>query len=268
MTQNPKNSLNWALITGASSGIGRDLAKCFAGDGWSVILTARRLPELQKLAQELSNQFQVQTLCLAKDLNEPTAPGEIFQELQSKKLTVSALVNNAGFGHYGHFANTDITQELKLLQVNIVALTHLTKLFLKSMVAQSHGYILNVGSTAGFQAGPLMAVYYASKAYVVSFTEALANELQDSGVKVSALCPGPTETEFSQVAGLEGTNLFKKMHVMESFAVAKAGFDGLMEGKILVIPGLMNKLTVQSNRISPRKWVTRVVRGVQERNPS
>lgn len=266
MNEKKPNTKDWALITGASSGIGRDLAHCFAADGWSLILTARRLPELESLAGELSQQYGSKTLCLSQDLSLPGAAEEIFQKIREKNLQVSALVNNAGFGSYGRFAETDLESELKLLQVNISALVHLTKLFVQPMVQRKSGYVLNVGSTAGFQAGPLMAVYYASKAFVVSFSEALANELQDGGVTVTVLCPGPTETEFSQVAGLESSNLFKKMHVMKSGEVAQAGYDGLMHGKTIVIPGLMNKLTVQSNRVSPRKWVTKLVRQVQERS--
>lgn len=259
-------SKNYALITGASSGIGRDLTHCFASDGWSVILTARRVDRLKELAKEISNQYGVSAQVLAGDLSKPETPEFIYKECETKGWDVDALVNNAGFASYGAFHETDLHNELDLLQVNINALTQLCKLFIPGMISRQRGYILNVGSTAGFQPGPLMAVYYASKAYVVHFSEAIANELKDKGIKVTVLCPGPTETEFVERAGLEGSNLFKSLHVMDSRPVAQAGYDGLMTGKTVVIPGLMNKLTVQSNRISPRKWVTGIVRQIQERS--
>lgn len=265
MTESP-SSKNYALITGASSGIGRDLTHCFAADGWSVILTARRETQLQHLAQEVSSKYGISAQVLAGDLSDPKTPEELFKSCESQCWEVGALVNNAGFGNYGTFHESDLQKELSLIQVNITALTHLCKLFIQPMISRQRGYILNVGSTAGFQPGPLMAVYYASKAYVVHFSEAIANELKDFGIHVSVLCPGPTQTEFVEQAGMEGSKLFKSMHVMDSSSVAQAGYDGLMTGKTVVIPGLMNKLTVQSNRISPRKWVTKVVRQIQERS--
>ncbi len=243
-----------ALITGASSGIGLDLARLFAKDGYSVVLVARSADKLTALAKELGGE------AIVADLRKPDAPLEIFEKCGA----VDALVNNAGFGVLGPFAKTDLTAELEMLQVNIVALTHLTKLFLRPMVERRSGAILNVASTAAFQPGPLMAIYYASKAYVLSFSEAIADELRNSGVTVTALCPGATATGFAAAADMESTRLFTAMKPMSSADVARIGYDGMRSGKRIVIPGLRNKMLAQSIRISPRRMVTAIVRRLQE----
>ena len=187
-----------------------------------------------------------------------------MRALEEGGLSVDVLVNDAGFGVYGPFAETAIGKELEMIQVNVMALTHLTKLLLAGMRARRAGRILNVASTAAFQPGPLMAVYYASKAYVLSFTEALANELAGSGVTVTALCPGPTITEFQKHAGVAQTRLFRSMLVMNASEVARAGYEGMLRGKRLVIPGVGNRLLVQALRVSPRSFVTAAARRVQE----
>jgi short-subunit dehydrogenase len=253
-----------ALVTGASGGIGEELARLFAADGHDLVLVARSQDKLARLAEELEGKHGVKARVLASDLARHEAPREIFEELQSAGVTVDALVNNAGVGSYGLFAETDLKSELDLLQVNVVALTHLTKLFLPGMLARRRGYVMNVASTAAFQPGPLMAVYYASKAYVLSLSEALTNECEGTGVRVSALCPGPTETGFVAAAGMQQSKLFDRA-VMDARTVAVEGYRGLLAGKAIVIPGLRNNLLARSMGLFPRGLVTKVVRGIQEK---
>ncbi len=253
-----------ALVTGASGGIGEELARLFAADGHDLVLVARSRDKLARLAEELSGRHNVAARVLAADLARAESPREIFEELSGAGLTVDALVNNAGFGSYGLFAETDLKSELDLLQVNVVALTHLTKLFLPGMLARRRGFVMNVASTAAFQPGPLMAVYYASKAYVLSLSEALANECEGAGVVVSALCPGPTETGFVAAAGMQQSKLFDR-GAMTAREVAEAGYRGLLAGRTLVIPGFRNALLAHTVGMMPRKMVTKVVRGIQER---
>jgi short-subunit dehydrogenase len=254
-----------ALITGASRGIGWDLAHVFAQDGYDLVVVARTRKSLEELAGELQNKFRTRVTILIKDLTDPRAPEEIHRELSEQKVRVDVLVNNAGFASYGKFHQIDLKKELDLLQVNVVALTHLTKLFLRDMVAAGKGRILNLASTAAFQPGPLMAVYYASKAYVLHFSEAIANELKGTGVTVTALCPGPTKTGFVSAAKMEKSGLFKNLSVMDSMTVARAGYEGMKRGKTVVIPGWNNKLIAQLNRIGPREWVAQSVRMIQSK---
>ncbi|HEX8355715.1 MAG TPA: SDR family oxidoreductase [Pyrinomonadaceae bacterium] len=251
-----------ALVTGASGGIGEELARLFAADAHDLVLVARSRDRLASLAEELRAKHGVSARVLAADLSRPESPREIFEELRGAGVSVDALVNNAGFGSYGLFAETDLKHEVDLLQVNVSALTHLTKLFLPAMLARRRGYVMNVASTAAFQPGPLMAVYYASKAYVLSFSEALSNECEGTGVRVSALCPGPTETGFVAAAGLGDSKLFDR-GAMDARTVAEAGYRGLLAGKALVIPGLRNNLLARSIGFFPRGLVTKVVRGIQ-----
>jgi len=253
-----------ALITGASSGIGYELALLFARDGFDCILVARGHDELNELAARLESEFRVKTLVLAKDLSTPSAVNEIYEETTAAGLAVNVLVNNAGFGVYGLFAQTDLEAELQMLQVNVTALTSLTKLFLAGMLERREGRILNVASTAGFAIGPLMAVYYASKAYVLSFSAALTNELEGTGVTVTTLAPGPTRTGLQQRGGMADSRLFQGQ-IADAKSVALAGYRGLMAGKPLVIPGIRNKLIPLVARLSPRGVMARVVRRAQER---
>ena len=253
-----------ALVTGASGGIGEELARLLAADGHDLVLVARSHDKLARLAEELRDAHGVTARALAADLARPDSPRGIFDGLRGEGVVVDALVNNAGFGSYGLFAETELEKELGLLQVNVVALTHLTKLFLPGMLARRRGYVMNVASTAAFQPGPLMAVYYASKAYVLSFSEALSNECGGAGVRVSALCPGPTETGFVAAAGMGDSRLFDRA-VMDARTVAEAGYRGLLAGKPVVIPGLRNNLLARSIGFFPRGLVTKVVRGIQEK---
>jgi short-subunit dehydrogenase len=255
-----------ALITGASGGIGLELARLFAAGGYDLVLVARSADRLEEIAGELRSRHGITARVLAKDLAVPGSPEEVFQELEAAGVVVDVLVNNAGFATYGPFAEIDLGRELEELQLNVVTLTHLTKRLLPGMLARRRGGVLNLASTAGFQPGPLMAVYYASKAYVISFSEALAEELSGTGVTVSALCPGPTATGFQRRAGLEGSKLFSgAVQVADAAAVARAGYEGFLAGKRIVIPGLLNKVGVQSIRLSPRSLATKVVKRMQER---
>ncbi|HEY0156551.1 MAG TPA: SDR family oxidoreductase [Thermoanaerobaculia bacterium] len=254
-----------ALITGASSGIGLDLAHLFARDGHDVVLVARSEGKLQEVARDLERHHKVAAHVLPADLSRPDAPRQLFEEARDRRLQIDVLVNNAGFGLGGKFAETDLQTELDMIQVNITAVVHLTKLFLGGMVARGSGRILNVASTAAFQPGPLMAVYYATKAFVLSFSDAIGEELTGSGVTVTALCPGPTFTGFADAAHIENTGLFKVMRPMTSMDVAQIGYRAMRRGKRVAITGLRNKLTAQSVRVSPRFVVTKVVRALQER---
>ena len=254
-----------ALVTGASSGIGRELALRFAREGHDLILVARNGQKLRELADQLKRDCGVSANVIPKDLSKPQAPEEIFQELQREGILIDILVNNAGVGTYGPFSESNLSRELEMMRLNMISLTHLTHLFLKEAVLCKEGKILNVASTAAFQPGPLMAVYYASKAYVLSFSEALAEELRGSGVTVTVLCPGPTESEFQKTANMGKIRLLAKSFLMDSATVAKAGYEGLMKGRTVVIPGFKNKLSVLGAKWAPRKWVVRAVRMIQTR---
>jgi len=257
---NQKHAPATALITGASSGIGLELARIFAHNGFNLVLVARNRTKLLEIAADMAG---ISVNVIAKDLAHPRAAQEVFDELQEKSIPVDVLINNAGFGQHGKFAETALEIDLEMIELNIVALTALTKLFLPAMLARHAGKVMNVASTAAFQPGPLMAVYYASKAFVLSFSEAIANELEGSGVSVTCLCPGATETNFAQRAQMTNSLLFK-MGAMDAKIVAQLGFEGLMKGKTLVIPGAKNKLLAQSLRLSPRKLVTAISRRIQE----
>ena len=254
-----------ALITGASAGIGRELAKLFARDHYNLILVARDGSRLAQFADELQRQFGVSARSLPLDLTAASAPQVIFDQLARESISVDVLVNNAGYGKLGAFAEVPLEESLGQIQLNITALTHLTKLFLGPMLERKSGKILNVASTAGFQPGPLMAVYYATKAYVISFSEALANELKGTAVTVTCLCPGVTDTEFQKRAGTEQTPLFRQMRPMDAKTVARDGYRGVMKGKPLVISGFRNWLLAESLRVSPRKLVTAISRRLIER---
>src|SRR6202035_3573928 len=254
-----------ALITGASGGIGYELAKLFASDHHNLVLVARSAGKLTQVVDEFQREFGILAKAVPLDLTVASAPQSLFDQLQRESIAVDILVNNAGYGVLGEFAKVSLEDNLGQIQLNITALTHLTKLFLGPMIEHRSGKILNVASTAGFQPGPLMSVYYATKAYVISFSEALANELQGSGVTVTCLCPGATDTGFQRRAGLENTLLFKKLRPMDAKRVARDGYRGLMAGKVIVISGFRNWLLAESVRFSPRRLVTAVSRKVLDR---
>ena len=260
--------MSTVLITGASGGIGYELAKLFARDRHNLVLVARSAEKLTQVAAELQkNGVTVKTIAL--DLSAPPAPRFLFDQLQRENIAVDILINNAGFGVFGEFAQMPEEEILGQINLNISALTELTRLFLPPMIARRSGRIMNVASVAGFQPGPLMAVYYATKAYVVSFSEAIANEvrkndMRNSGVTVTCFCPGATHTAFAQRAGIEESRLFK-LGAMSAEKVALDGYRAVMEGRTLVISGAHNWVIAQSTRFAPRKMVTAVSRWIAEK---
>lgn len=252
-----------ALITGASLGIGRDLAEQFAKHGHNVILVARSEGKLRELAQQLSQRYGVQAHVIAQDLSLPDAAQRLYDAVQAQRLRVDILVNNAGFANYGMFHSLPLANQLEMIQLNVTTLVALTHLFAQDMVARRSGRILNVASTAAFQPGPLMAIYYATKAFVLHFSEAIHNELSPQGITVTALCPGPTESEFQARAAMQDARMVQS-GMMSSQAVAEQGYQALMRGTSSYIPGWRNRFLAFTVRLSPRDMVTRLVRNLQE----
>ena len=253
-----------ALVTGASSGIGLELATLLARDGHDLVLVARGRDRLDGIARGLTEEFGIRATVLPADLARPEAPEEIARELSARGIAVDVLVNDAGFGLLGPFAAAPLDRSLAMIQVNVTALTHLTRLLLPGMLERRRGRILNLASTAAFQAGPLMAVYYATKAYVLSFSEALGNETSGTGVTVTAFCPGPTRTEFQKSAGMAATALFRGPLVMDAATAARAGYAGMRRGDRVVIPGMANRILVQALRVTPRRLAAAIARRLQE----
>ena len=252
-----------ALITGASSGIGLELARIFAREGHNLVLVARSGDKLRQLAAELEKNHGTRSLILSTDLSAPGAASYVLDQTTRAGITVDSLVNNAGFGQFGLFSENDLEECLQQIQLNVTTLTHLTRLYLPGMIERHHGRILNVASTAAFQAGPLMAVYYATKAYVLHLSEAIANELAGTGVTVTCLCPGATVTEFHKRANATAIRLLK-FGAMDAGTVAQDGYRGLISGKRVVISGFKNWLVAESVRFAPRRVVTWIARKIQE----
>jgi len=251
---------NTALITGASSGIGKELAIVHAQHGGDLVLLARREERLQALKQELEEVYNIQVKILVKDLTEESAPEEIYRELQSAGIEVNYLINNAGLGRVAPFAQQDWLHSKQMLDLNITALVHLTHLFLPDMIKRGNGKILNVSSVAAFMPGPLQAVYFATKAFVLHFSEAIAEELKGTGVSVTALCPGATDTEFTEVANAEGINLFKTI-VHSARYVAEKGYAALINDRRVCVPGIINKMLAYiAVRFSPRIATVKVTK--------
>ncbi|MBO0929537.1 SDR family NAD(P)-dependent oxidoreductase [Fibrella aquatilis] len=245
-----ENNGKTALITGASSGIGRELTRLFAKDGYNLVLVGRDEDGLKQLAESFHNQYGTDTTIISKDLSDPKAPDEIYAETAGKQINV--LVNDAGFGEYGMFATeTDLQRELDMVQVNAVALVHLTKLYLKDMVARNEGKILMLGSEVSVFPNPLMAVYGATKAFIKSFSEAIRNELKDTDVTVTVLMPGATNTNFFKTAGAENVKGADPNKTADPAAVAKEGYEAMMSGKDHVVAGWMNKARVAMAHILP-----------------
>jgi short-subunit dehydrogenase len=253
------NRQETALITGASSGIGLELAKCFAADGCRLILIARNQAALEKLAEELRQNNKIETIILPADLSLPETPRQIFDKLAAQKVSVDVLVNNAGFGLHGRFTELPLQRQLEIIQVNVNALTELTGLFLPEMLKRRAGGIFNVSSVAGFVPGPGLAIYYATKAFVQSFSEALAEELDGSGVSITVLCPGPTETNFSAVARGQKIRTGNR-NKMSAEDVARIGYSAFRSKKVISVPGLPNKALVTLTRLLPRSTVRRIVK--------
>lgn len=251
------------LITGASGGIGYELSKLFAVDGYHLILVARSADKLKQIAEELTRAHGVSVTSLAKDLSNPQAPAEIFAAVEAQGVQVDVLVNNAGFGMHGVFAGASLGETLQMLQLNVGALTTLTRLFLPGMLARKSGRILNIGSTGSFAPVPLMAAYGATKAYVLSFSEALAEELRGSGVTVTALCPGVTYTGFQERAGVASLGLMR-LGGMNAVDVARIGYRAMKHGRAVVVSGLFNWLLAFSIRLTPRALVRRLSQQMME----
>jgi short-subunit dehydrogenase len=254
--------MSTALITGASGGIGYELAKFFARDHYDLVLVARSGVKLAQIADELRAQHGINVTTIPADLTLPNAPQALYEDVRRAGIHVDALVNNAGYGLMGNFADLPLMDDIGMIQLNVTALTVLTKLFLPSMLERRSGRILNIASTAGFQAGPLMAVYYATKSYVILFSEGIASEVAGSGVTVTCLCPGATETGFASRAGNDKTVLFKKAKPMDAATVAQDGYRAMMAGKTLVISGFRNWLVAESVRFAPRKMVTAISKNI------
>jgi uncharacterized protein len=255
-----------ALITGASSGIGAEFVRLFAADGYDLVLVARDAERLEALAAEVAQTSHVSCRVVRKDLSSPAAPKEVYTELEQTGVRVDVLVNNAGFGFHGAFSDTDLDRDVQMIQVNLVALTSLTKLFVRGMVARGYGKVLNVGSTASVASTPLMNVYAATKAYVLSFSEALAEELQGSGVTVTVLCPGSTNTRFAERAQMTDTRIFRG-RVMNAREVARVGYTALLRGQRVAVVGAANKGMVFSMRFTPRSVVTKIAKRMMAKGP-
>jgi uncharacterized protein len=253
-----------ALITGGSGGIGLELARILGRHGYDLIIVSKNQQKLVNAAEEIRRESDIRITTMAADLANPSVPLEIYSQIAAKGISIDILINNAGFGTYGNFYKTGLAVQLEMIQLNIMSLTQLTHLFLPQMIDRGRGYIMNVASTAAFQPGPLMAVYYASKAYVLNFSEAIANELKETSIKVTALCPGPTRTGFQRIAGIEESRLIKSGKMMDARKVAEIGFRGMMAGHPVVIPGALNKIQIFGVRLLPRQLIVEMARWIQE----
>jgi len=254
-----------ALITGASSGIGFELAKEFAANKNNLLLVARNAAKLKEMAKDLSNKYGVMVNTLALDLSELNSAQMVFEYCQKNSLQIDYLINNAGFGDFGFFAESKWDKQLQMINLNITTLTQLTHLFLPTMIKNKYGKIMNVASTAAFQPGPTMSVYYATKAFVLHFSEAIANELEGTGVTVTALCPGPTESGFQSAAALEESKLVKGKKLPSSAVVAQYGYQALMNGKKVAIHGIINAIMAKAIGFVPRGMVLKMVRMMQDK---
>ncbi len=255
---------NVALITGASTGIGKALAKIHAERGGDTIIVARSEDKLMALKAEIEGQYQTQVMVIAKDLTLPTAPQEVYDAVKAAGIEIEYLINNAGFGGHGKFHERPWEQDLAMINLNIIALSAMTRLFLPDFVKRNSGRILNTSSTASFMPGPLQAVYFATKAYVTFLSNALAEELHDTNVTVTNLMPGATETEFAKTSGMDKTNLFAK--TVSAHSVAIEGYNGMMAGKLDVVSGLTFGQKMMMNMIpfTPKKTLLKQIRKMQE----
>ena len=257
-------STPYTLVTGASTGIGFELVKLLAEDKKNLILLARGKERLEKIASDLKKQFSISVQIFPVDLSLPESPQKIYRFVNENGWKIDTLINNAGYGSSGAFDKSPLTEELGMIQVNITALVELTHLFMEDLILSGNGKILNVASTASFQPGPYMSIYYATKAFVLHFSEGISEELKDRGVTVSTLCPGPTLTEFQKRANTSESNLFKGPLVMDAATVARIGYRGMKKGKVIVIAGFWNALLTGSVRITPR-FIIRKITGFLNR---
>lgn len=256
---------NTALITGASSGIGLELAKTHAAKGGNLVLVARNREKLEQLKSELEGKYKISVTVISKDLSLQNSSQEVYDEVKNLGIEIDILINNAGFGTFGNYWETDWQKERDMINVNIMAPANLTKLFLKDMVAKGSGKIMNVSSLAAFQPGPLMAMYYATKAFLLHFSEALSEETKDTGVTVTALCPGPTHTHFAENGDLKNSKLMTSLPVHSAKEVAEYGYNAMLAGKRVAIHGVLNNIIAESTRFAPRSVTAKFAKKMQER---
>lgn len=252
-----------ALITGASGGFGREFADILASEGYDLVLVARNKEKLEDLAAALEKYYGIETYVFPADLSRKGAANYIYEFTKLMDLEIDVLINNAGFGDYGYFVDSDWQKQEDMINVNITSLAHLTHLYSRDMVKNGYGRIMNVASVAGFMPGPMMANYYATKNYVLSFTEALAVELQPMGVTLTALCPGPSDTDFEKAANAQSSGLFEGMYVMDARTVAEYGYAKMLAGKTVAVPGAVNKALVGAAKIAPKGIVRNLVYRIQ-----
>ena len=258
------------LITGASSGIGYELAKVYAGNNYNIVIVARRKERLEKLKKEIGSSIsdKISVTLIEKDLGAENASRELFDYIKSEKIKIDTVINNAGFGIYGKFSDLtpeEIEKNNDLINLNIKALTELTKLYLDEFLKEKKGEILNVSSIAAFLPGPMMASYYASKAYVLSFTEAIREEVRGTDIKIGTLCPGPTATEFEKSSNADMGGLFSSLKVMTAGKVAEIAYRDFRKGENIIVPGFLNKLAVFMVRFLPRRLMTVISAKIQRK---
>ena len=254
-----------ALITGASNGIGYELAKVHAEHGGNLVLVARGKSKMDELKKELEEKYGIKVYTIGKDLSLQGSAKEVYDELKQQNISVDYLVNNAGFGDFGLFAHSDWNKQEQMINLNVTTLAYFTWLFLSDMMKRKSGKILNVASTASFQPGPTMSVYFATKAFVLSFSEAINNEVSENGITVTALCPGATHSGFQAAASMQGSKLFEKNNFPTSREVAEYGYHAMMKGKAVAIHGLKNTILANSVRFVPRSLVVKIARQVQSK---
>ena len=257
------NFMKTALITGASSGFGARFAQLFAKDGYNLVLTARRTELLGQLKTQLEGEYGIDVTVLTKDLSRPDAAAEIFAFTQQNNIHIDVLVNNAGFGNLGNFAAADLKKQQDMINLNVLSLVNLTHLYLQPMLEKGFGKVLNVASIAGFAPGPGMSVYYATKAFVLNFSDALATELKGTGVTVTALCPGPVNTGFADAAGFKKSVLFSGKDDGKAMQVSRYGYNAMNRGKAVALPDVMCKLGVFGVRLVPREFAKQFIYKVQ-----
>lgn len=254
----------FCLVTGASSGIGYEFAKILIAHSYNLVLIDLNIKKLREIKQRFENQFNNEVIIMHKDLSKQEIANEIYTELEKSNIKIEILINNAGFGVFGFFESLEWEKQFKLIQLSVITTTHLTKLFLKNMIKQNYGKILNVSSIAAFQPGPLMSIYYATKAYLLSFTRAIANELRDTNITVTVLCPGMTKTNFQYSTGNEQPSFGRLCCSAER--VAKYGFDAMIKGKTVAIPCYYNRIIANIHRLLSFNQATNLSRFLQERN--
>jgi short-subunit dehydrogenase len=254
-----------ALITGASGGIGAEFARILAENKNNLILVARSKNKLDELKKDLEDKHNISVFTIGRDLSLPGAAKEVYDEVKERAISIDYLINNAGFGDFGFFAESDWNKQEQMINLNVIALAHLTRLFLPDMICRRGGKILNVASTASFQPGPTMSVYFATKAFVLSFSEAIDNEVREHGITVTALCPGSTQTGFHSVAALEGRKPPERNNIPSAREVAEFGYRAMIKGKTVAIHGFKNTLLANSIRFGPRSLVVKLARKTQEK---